>query len=47
MLKNIYQIGRNVEWEAELLRKIKPYIDHTKEMLTVKGKTGGQNSRRD
>ena len=45
MLKNLYQIGKNVEWESEVLKKIKPYIDLTKEQLAAKSKPVAANAR--
>jgi hypothetical protein len=47
MVKNVYQIGGNVDWEPELLRKIKPLIDLTKEQLVSRGnKTTQGNDKR-
>ena len=47
MLKNIYQIGKNVDWESDLLKKIRPYIELTKEQLTTKSKPAVQPTRRE
>ena len=37
MIKQIYQLGQNVDWQPELLQKIKPLIDSTREQLAHKG----------
>jgi hypothetical protein len=36
MLKQIYLLGHNVGWQPELLQKIKPLIDSTREQLAHK-----------
>lgn len=39
MLKSILQIGKNVDWEPDVLRKLQPLIDMTREQLSNKGKS--------